>query len=112
MLLSNGELLLNSRDAKNYLGEKIGYNNVDAVLNMLLEDGEFISQEEYDMTIQAYNKDIKEKEFDIDYYSNMLSDTKEEVESIINYIQQAKRLNKQKVIEDLQQIYNNIHKNT
>lgn len=112
MLLSNGKCLLNSRDAKDYLGEQIGYSDVDGILNIFLEDGEFISQEEYEQTTQEYKQELAKFEQQADYYTNTLIDAKEEIESIIDYIHQAKRLNKQKIINYLQQICDNIQYNT
>jgi len=65
-------------------------------------------ESEADYTKQALNTDLESYESSLDEYNCLLNDTQEELNRLITFIEESKKLNKQELTKDLKRLLNKI----
>lgn len=102
IVASTNEMLFDLRDIKWSLEKHLGSEYADTVEDII--NNNYIS-------IDEYEKEVKRMEIKSDYYYHYIIDIHNQLNEIMDYILDAKRLNRDKIFNWLSTIWRDIHQN-
>lgn len=108
VLLNDGRTVIigGMKDVIEVVGENLGYEISD-VLNGFYAD----QIKEYKYIADAESKEKEAMESDLEDTQQLLHGTMDSIEEIIDYMEEARRMDKQKVIKRLSEIRREIYRN-
>jgi len=102
----NNVLVNGMNDCVDYIAEHMGYDFAQTVFGIYNGGAEDLKQEK-----EALRYEMRGYEFSCEEYHRMLRDTVEELESVIKYVVESKRIDRNKLSKSVKSIKDSIWNN-